>query len=212
MAGGRSVGYPGAAMQRHPELVLASTSRYRKALLERLRVPFEVVAPGWDEVRLDDPDLTVLQNARGKAGVAAMARPRAAILASDQVAYCDGRILEKPLAEEAACEQLAWLSGKEHTLHTCVLLRTPDGIERFETAVARLRVRTLGADAIAAYVRADLPLDCAGSYRSEGFGIVLFDYLQCEDPTAIEGLPLVATRRLLEEAGWRLLPPAAGGS
>jgi septum formation protein len=192
-------------MQRYPLLVLASTSRYRKALLERLRVPFEVVAPPWTEVRLTDPGLTVLQNSMGKARAAAHERPTAAILASDQVAFCEGRILEKPGNELAACEQLAWLAGKEHELHTCVLLRTPDGVERSETNVARLRIRSLDPDEIASYVHADLPLDCAGSYRSEGLGIVLFDYIRCEDPTAIEGLSLVATRRLLEDAGWDLL-------
>jgi septum formation protein len=194
-------------MQRHPRLVLASTSRYRRALLERLRVPFDVLPPGWDEVRLADPGSTVLQNATGKAGAAAKVRPDDAILASDQVAFCNGRILEKPGTEEAAREQLLWLSGKEHTLHTCVVLRMPDGVERSETVVARLRVRCLEPAEIAAYVRADRPLDCAGSYRSEGLGIVLFDYLRCDDPTAIEGLPLVATRRILEDAGWTLLPP-----
>jgi septum formation protein len=193
-------------MEQHPTLVLASTSRYRRALLERLRVPFEVVAPQWTEVRLTDPGLTVLQNAMGKARSAAQARPAATILASDQVAFCEGRILEKPGGVDAACEQLAWLAGREHELHTCVLLRTPDGVERSETIVARLRIRSLSPEEIASYVRADLPLDCAGSYRSEGLGIVLFDYLRCEDPTAIVGLPLVATRRLLEDAGWKLLP------
>jgi septum formation protein len=206
MAGGSAVGYSYAAMQRLPRLVLASTSRYRRALLERLRVPFDILAPGWEEVRFADPDATVLRNATGKAGAAAGVRPDAAILASDQVAFCDGRILEKPGTEESAREQLLWLSGKEHTLHTCVLLRMPDGVERSETVVARLRVRSLGPAEIAAYVRADLPLDCAGSYRSEGLGIVLFDSIRCDDPTAIEGLPLVATRRLLEDAGWKLLP------
>lgn len=193
-------------MQRHPGLVLASTSPYRKALLERLRVPFDVIAPGWDEVRLADPDATVLRNATGKAGSGARMRPDAAILASDQVAFCGGRILEKPRTEEAAREQLLWLAGKEHTLHTCVVLRMPDGLERVETVVARLRVRPLTEEDAAGYVRADRPLDCAGSYRSEGLGIVLFDYIRCDDPTAIEGLPLVATRRILEDAGWRLLP------
>jgi septum formation protein len=207
MAEDRGLGYSETAMRRNPKLVLASTSRYRKALLERLRVSFEVVAPRWDEVRLADPDLTVLENAMGKARSAALARPDAAILASDQVAFCEGRILEKPGTEEKACEQLAWLSGREHTLHTCVLLRTPDGFERSETVVARLRVRQLDSAEITGYVRADSPLDCAGSYRSEGLGIVLFDYLRCEDPTAIEGLPLVATRRILEDAGWTLLGP-----
>jgi len=192
-------------MTRNPGLILASTSRYRKALLERLRIPFDVLAPHWDEVRLADPDLTVIENAMGKARAAALERPDAAILASDQVAFCQGRILEKPGIEERAREQLMWLSGREHTLHTCVLLRTPDGFERSETVVARLRIRLLDEAEIAAYVGAERPFDCAGSYKSEGLGIVLFDYMRCEDPTAIEGLPLIATRRILEDAGWVLI-------
>lgn len=196
-------------MRTLPELVLASTSRYRRGLLARLHVPFEVLAPAWDEVRLGDPDATVLENARGKARAAARVRPDCAILASDQVAYCAERILEKPGTEEAAREQLGWLAGREHTLHTCVLLRMPEGTERSEIVVARLRIRPLSAEKIASYVHLDRPLDCAGSYRSEGLGIALFDYLRCDDPTAIEGLPLIATRRLLEETGWAL-PPADG--
>lgn len=195
-------------MAQRPTLILASTSRYRRALLERLQVPFEVLSPAWDEVRLSDPDTTVSVNALGKARAAAKERPDAAILASDQVAWCDGQILEKPGTPEAACRQLALLAGREHQLFTCVALRTPEGREREETVVAHLRVRPLTPEQIAGYVRLEAPLDCAGSYKSEGYGIVLFESLRCDDPTAIEGLPLISTRRLLEEAGWDCLPVA----
>lgn len=196
-------------MRRLPDLILASTSRYRRALLERLRIPFEVLAPAWEEIRALGPDETVRVNALGKARAAAAARPEAAILASDQVGWCGGRILEKPGTIEAACGQLAWLAGREHTLHTCVVLRAPDGTEREATVVARLRVRPLQPEEIAAYVRLDAPLDCAGSYKTESLGIALFESLQCDDPTAIEGLPLIAVCHLLREAGWAV-PPAVG--
>jgi septum formation protein len=195
-------------MQRLPCLILASTSRYRRALLERLRVPFETLAPAWAEVRLADPDATVRANALGKARAAARTRPEAAVLASDQVGWCAGRMLEKPGIPEAACDQLAWLAGREHTLHTCVVLREPGGRETQETIVARLRMRPLRPDQVEAYVRLDSPLDCAGSYKTESLGIALFESLSCADPTAIEGLPLIAVGRLLRGAGWEI-PPLA---
>ena len=193
-------------MERLPDLILASTSRYRRALLERLRIPFEVLVPVWDEIRAPGPDETVRVNALGKARAGAAVRPEAAILASDQVGWCGGRILEKPGTAEAACGQLAWLAGREHTLHTCVVLRTPNGRERETIVVARLRVRSLTPEQIAAYVRLDAPLDCAGSYKTESLGIAIFESLQCDDPTAIEGLPLIAVCRLLREAGWEIPP------
>lgn len=205
LGGDPKIGYPSIAMEQLPTLILASTSRYRRVLLERLRVPFEVMAPEWDEVRMPDADATVQANAAGKARSASKARPEAAILASDQVAYCDGRILEKPGTEAAAREQLAFLAGREHSLHTCVVLRMPDERERDETTIARLKIRELTSEQIASYIRLDSPLDCAGSYKSEKLGIALFEYLRCDDPTSIEGLPLIATRRLLEAEGWSSL-------
>lgn len=192
-----------------PPLILASTSRYRRALLERLRIPFEALAPAWDEIRLGEPDGTVRSNALGKARAAARNRPDAAILASDQVGWCAGRILEKPGTPDAAREQLAWLAGREHTLHTAVALLTPSGDETLEIIVARLRVRPLRPDQIASYVRLDDPLDCAGSYKTESLGIALFDSMECDDPTSIEGLPLIAVCRLLRSAGWEI-PPVGG--
>ena len=191
-------------------MILASTSRYRRALLERLRVPFETQAPAWAEVRLADPDATVRANAQGKARSAARTRPGAAILASDQVGWCAGRMLEKPGTPEVAREQLAWLAGREHTLHTCVVLHEPDGSETRETIVARLRMRPLRPDQIDAYVRLDSPLDCAGSYKTESLGIALFESVSCADPTAIEGLPLIAVCRLLRDAGWEIPPLTEG--
>lgn len=192
-------------MSPSPPLVLASTSPYRRSLLSRLRVPFETVAPGCDEVRLPDPDETVRANALLKVRAGGALRPGAAVLGSDQVAFCSGRILEKPGSFERACEQLAWLSGRDHALHTCVALREPGGRESSETVVVRLVLRRLTRAQIESYVRLESPLDCAGSYKSERLGIALFDSVECDDPTAIQGLPLIATRRLLEAAGFAIL-------
>jgi septum formation protein len=192
-------------MQR-PTLVLASTSPYRRALLARLRLDFDVIAPPWQEVRSTDPEATARANAIGKARAAARLRSDAIIIASDQVAFCAGMILEKPGTYERACDQLAFLAGREHTLHTCVVVRSPNGAEREKVVLARLRMRPLAGDQVRAYVRLDAPLDCVGSYKSESLGVALFDRFDCEDPTAIEGLPLIATTRLLEEAGVEVLP------
>lgn len=194
-------------MSASPPLVLASTSPYRRALLSRLGVPFETVTPGCEEVRLPDPNEMVRTNALLKARAGGFLRPDAVVLGSDQIAFCSGRILEKPGSFDRACEQLAWLSGRDHTLHTCVAIREPGGRESSETVVVRLTVRPLTRTQIESYIRRESPLDCAGSYKSEGLGIALFDSVECDDPTAIEGLPLIATRRLLEAAGFAILDP-----
>jgi septum formation protein len=187
-----------------PPLILASTSRYRSALLGRLHVPFEVASPSWAEIRLADPSETAIANARGKARSVADSIPGSAVLGSDQVGWCDGRLLEKPETFTAACEQISFLSGREHELHTAVTLRMPDGREQTDCVIARLRIRTLAPERIASYVDLDSPLDCAGSYRIESLGISLFEYVRCDDPTAIEGLPLIATTRILEASGWMI--------
>lgn len=187
------------------DLVLASTSPYRRALLDRLRIPYEPMAPAWEEVRVEhDPGATARENALGKARSVSKLRPESVVIGSDQIAWCSGKLLEKPGSLEAAAEQLAWIAGREHSLHTCVVLRTPEGQERDATVVARLWTRHLTREQIDNYIRHDDPIDCAGSYKFESFGIVLFERVECDDPTAIEGLPLIATRRLLEWGGWVL--------
>lgn len=202
---GPAAGYASSIVKSPPSLVLASTSRYRKALLERLRIPFDVSKPDWDEVRLGNPADTAQANATGKArSVAATRGGTAAVLGSDQVCWCDGVQFDKPMTAKAACTQLRALSGREHELHTAVALVLPGGVARTGAVVARMRVRPLTSAAIASYVATDQPLDCAGSYRIESLGIVLFEYVRCDDPTSIEGLPLIATARLLEECGWTL--------
>ncbi len=198
-----------------PRLILASTSPFRRELLARLRIPFAVMAPHFHEIPPAGRPLTadavralVLENARGKAESLRASCPDSWILASDQLAECDGLALAKPLAAERAFEQLRFLSEKEHWLHTAVvLLDARDGSTEAEVVTNRLRIRTLSDERIRRYVELEQPWNAAGSYLSERLGIALFDYLRGDDPTAIIGLPLIATCRLLEAAGLSPLDP-----
>lgn len=187
-------------------LILASTSPYRRALLARLGVPFEACAPACDEEALKDPALApqalAARLARAKALSVAERAPDAYVLGSDQVAEVDGQILGKP-GSVAACEaQLARLSGRVHRLVTAVCLACPGGALREHVDVTTLEVRALTREEIQRYVRADQPLDCAGSYKIEQQGIALFEQVRCADFTAITGLPLMAVSGLLRAEGF----------
>lgn len=187
-------------------LILASTSPYRRALLARLGVPFEACAPACDEEALKDPALApqalAARLARAKALSVAERAPEAYVLGSDQVAEVDGQILGKP-GSVAACEaQLARLSGRVHRLVTAVCLACPGGALREHVDVTTLEVRALTREEIQRYVRADQPLDCAGSYKIEQQGIALFEQVRCADFTAITGLPLMAVSGLLRAEGF----------
>lgn len=183
-----------------PRLILASTSRYRRALMERLGVTFEAVAPvGVDEraVRLPPRELAVALS-RAKAESIAALSPNAIVIGSDQVACLDGDELNKPGTPEAACAQLRRLAGREHELITglCVIdTRTGERHEHLD--IHRIRIRELTDAEIADYVRRDAPLDCGGSYKIEGLGISIMDRIDGEDFTAITGLPLIALCRIL---------------
>jgi len=187
------------------ELVLASTSTYRKALLDRLGLPYRAVAHACDEepvMERGGPAAEVaLTLARAKAQSLASVYPEALILGSDQVVELDGKILGKPGTEEKARVQLGVLSGRMHRLVTAVALRAPDGVVRDETIVFEMHVRDLDRQAIARYVAEELPLDCCGSYKAESRGISLFDKAVGDDFTAIMGLPLMSVCRLLRAAG-----------
>lgn len=189
------------------ELVLASTSTYRKSLLARLRLPFASVAPGVDESRFHrsaaDPLHLATSLARAKAEAVAETHPEAFVLGSDQVAEVDRQVLEKPGSRERAIEQLGLLSGRTHRLHTAFTLLGP-GFAATDVVTVHLRMRALDRDAIERYVDADSPLDCCGSYKIESLGIALFDAIDAEDATAIEGLPLLRVSARLREAGFRL--------
>lgn len=193
---------------RMPALVLASTSPYRRKLLERLRIPFEAAAPLCDEEAekrvAPAPDALARTLARAKAESLRSAHPGAYVLGGDQVAEIDGAVLDKPGTEAAARAQLARLSGREHRLLTAICLVDPAGGVREHLDVHRLRMRALDADAIARYVELDRPLDCCGSYRVESLGIALFERVEGDDFTAIEGLPLLALSTMLRAAGFRI--------
>lgn len=189
-----------------PRLVLASTSPYRKELLSRLRLPFDVARPDVDETPGDGepPDALALRLAIDKAKAVAALYPDAWILGSDQVAAFDGRKLGKPGDRGNAIAQLQAMSGREVRFLTAIALLRGDGVPSTHIDTTRVRFRTLGGAEIERYVDAEQPFDCAGSFKSEGLGIALFEAIDNADPTALVGLPLVATARLLRQAGFAL--------
>lgn len=191
------------------QLVLASTSVYRRELLARLGLVFECVPPRVDESAIhalfDAASARELAEHLALAKAVAVSRTHgeATILGSDQVCVCGGRILGKPETPERACEQLALLAGRQHLLITAVCLWQDGGTLR-HTDVTTLSMRALSNDEIARYVAADQPLDCAGSYKLESLGIALFEGIQSADHTAIQGLPLLAVCNLLRQAGFSI--------
>lgn len=192
-------------------LVLASTSRYRAALLDRLGLRYVTDAPGIDEAALpgESAAAACLRLAEAKARAVAARHPDALVLGSDQIADCDGRHVGKPGTIERAAEQLRAQSGRAVVFHTGVaLLDTATGRCAVERVDVTSRFRVLGAAEIDAYLARESPLDCAGSVRSEGAGIALFDAIESDDPTALVGLPLIATCRLLRAAGVDVLAPS----
>ena len=186
-----------------PPLVLASTSRYRAGLLARLGLPFDTIRPDVDErPRPGEPPASLaLRLAAAKAGAVAASRPDALVLGSDQVASCDGRILGKPGSREAAIDQLQRMSGRKAVFLTAVALAGAGGPVEQALDTTTVRFRSLAVDEITRYIDAESPLDCAGSFKAEGLGIVLFEAIESRDPTALVGLPLIATARLLRARG-----------
>ena len=187
-----------------PRLVLASTSRYRRALLERLCVPFESVAPQVDETALHDeaPQALAARLARLKAEAVAAARPGAVVIGSDQVAVRGSEALGKPGSFERCVEQLLQCSGREVEFLTAVFVLDAAG-GRSEAFVDRtvVRFRSLARAEIERYVAADSPLDCAGGFKAESLGIALFDRIESADPTGLTGLPLIWLCGALRRAG-----------
>ena len=186
-------------------LILASTSRYRAELLNRLRISFSSAAPDVDEAPLpDEPPAAQAQRlATAKAAAVARQHPGSWAIGSDQVAELNGQPLGKPGTREAACAQLVAMSGHEVLFHTAVCLS--DGNTQYQASdLTRVRFRTLQAAEIERYIDAEQPLDCAGSFKCEGLGITLFDAIENCDPTALIGLPLIKTAQLLRQAGYQL--------
>ncbi len=188
-----------------PRLVLASTSRYRGELLARLRWPFDTVRPEVDETPLADetPQALALRLAVAKASTVATQRPLDCVIGSDQVADFDGRPLGKPGGREAAVAQLMAMSGRSVAFRTAVAVAVAGRVaSALDTTVVRFR--DLAPGEVERYVDLEQPYDCAGSFKSEGLGITLFDAIETADPTALVGLPLIATARLLRESGLAL--------
>jgi len=194
-------------MLSQPRLILASTSRYRRQLLEQLGLAFEAVAPPYDEEHALPlpPEQLVVELAARKARSLGPAYPdeHALILGADQVAEAEGRLLLKPGSAERARAQLAELAGRTHRLLTGIALFQPS-TGRLEQAlcVHRMTMRPLDAAQIAAYVEREQPLDCAGAYKVEGLGIALFAVMSGDDHTGIIGLPLTRVLDLLARFGW----------
>lgn len=187
------------------KLVLASTSPYRRELLERLRLPFDIAAPQADETALpgETSSELVLRLAEAKARAVADAYPNAVIIGSDQVAACEGRILGKPGNHAIAAEQLTFLSGKEVVFQTglCVLNTATDDAQT-ELVPYTVHFRALDEATIERYLKREPAYNCAGSFKSEGYGIVLCQRWEGEDPSALIGLPLMRLTSMLSQVGF----------
>ena len=187
-----------------PDLILASTSPYRRALLERLGIAFRCVAPGVDEdtakAETSDPAALAERLACAKAEAVAARFPQSVVIGSDQVAAVDGDVLGKPGDRERSVDQLSRLAGRTHDLITAVCVLR-GGERRTHLDRTRLAMRPLAREAIIRYVMLDDPTDCAGSYKIESAGIALFERIETADFTAITGLPLIALVAMLKEFG-----------
>jgi septum formation protein len=189
-------------------LILASTSRYRRELLERLRLPFQVLAPGVDETPLpgEAPAALARRLALAKAQAVARLHPQAVVIGSDQVADLDGHSLGKPGTHDKAVAQLRHMRGRSIVFQTAVaVVCQAQGFADERLAEVRVRFRDLSDTEIENYLHAEQPYDCAGSAKSEGLGIALLQAIDSDDPTALIGLPLIRTCELLRAAGIELL-------
>jgi septum formation protein len=192
-------------------LILASTSRYRRELLSRLRCPFDVVSPGVDETPLpgEAPALLAERLALAKARAVAAQFPQAWVIGSDQVAELDGEAIGKPGSHANAVAQLRHMRGREVVFHTAVaVVRRDNAHERCECIAVRVRFRALADDEIERYLQLEQPYDCAGSAKCETLGIALLEAIVSDDPTALVGLPLIRTTAMLREAGFDVLKAA----
>jgi septum formation protein len=189
-------------------IVLASTSRYRRALLDALGLEYLAKSPRFEELARSELTAaeTAVAFARGKAESLRSDHPDAWIIGADQTAELDGQILGKPGTPERAVEQLARLAGRVHRLNTAVALADPSsGSVAHRLVVHEMSMRRLSRAQIEAYVARDLPIDCAGSYKVESLGVALFEEMRGTDHTAIVGLPITALTDLLAAAGFDLL-------
>ena len=190
------------------KLILGSTSVYRRELLSRLRLPFDVVAPGVDESPrpAEAPGDLACRLALAKAQAVAQLHPSAVVIGSDQVADLYGEPLGKPGTHDRATEQLKRMRGRTVIFQTALaVVCLESGFEQSDLAAVRVKFRDLSDAEIQAYLLAEQPYDCAGSAKSEGLGIALLDSIDNDDPTALVGMPLIRTCRMLRAAGVNIL-------
>lgn len=193
-----------------PPLILASTSRYRRELLQRLRWPFEALAPEVDEQAqpAEAPAALARRLALEKARAVAARHPDALVIGSDQVAELDGEAIGKPGTHARAVAQLRRMRGRAVVFHTAVaVVCQASGHEQVDLAPVRVRFRDLDDASIETYLQLEQPYDCAGSAKCETLGITLLDAIDSDDPTALVGLPLIRTARMLRQAGLDVLAP-----
>ncbi|HSH90042.1 MAG TPA: Maf family nucleotide pyrophosphatase [Ramlibacter sp.] len=191
----------------HRQLVLGSSSKYRLELLSRLKVPFEVAVPDLDETPQsgESPRDLALRLALAKANAVAARFPEAVVIGSDQVADLDGEPIGKPGDHARATAQLRRMRARTVVFQTAVaVVCHATGFEQVDLAPVKVRFRDLDDAEIEAYLRSEEPYDCAGSARSEGLGIVILEAIESDDPTALIGLPLIRTSRMIRAAGVRL--------
>lgn len=188
-------------------LILASTSPYRKSLLERLGLPFDTVSPDVDETPEDEetPESLALRLAVAKSTAISNKYKDSAVIGSDQVATFDGHILGKPGTSDAAFRQLRLMSGHDCYFHTALSVQqVSTGFSESVLVSTRVGFRELSDQEIQRYLEKEFALDCAGAFKSEGLGISLTRYMTTDDATALIGLPLIATARLLRACGFDL--------
>lgn len=189
-------------------LILASSSTYRRELLSRLRIPFDVMVPDIDETPHpeESPDATALRLAREKAAAVAATVPGALVIGSDQVATLDGEQIGKPGTHEIALKQLQRMRGRRVVFHTALCLWDARKIHageavQLENVQTFVTFRNLPDNELDAYLRIEQPYDCAGSAKNEGLGIAVIQRIESSDPTALTGLPLIALTTMLRRAG-----------
>lgn len=187
-----------------PQLILASSSIYRRELLERLQLSFSVVVPDVDETPLPDekPEETALRLAQVKARKIGDLHPNALVIGCDQVATLDGLQLGKPLTHDNAVKQLTLMRGRTVFFHSALcLFNAASGNMQAEDVIYEVRFRQLTDAQIENYLRLEQPYHCAGSAKSEGLGIALMEYMRGDDPNALIGLPLISLISMLQKEG-----------